>query len=378
MSTIMPLPLMGEKEPPAGLTQRMFTSEARVSALTVSGALAGTDGSRGADTTGAAGFGAGAGLFCFGEASGSACAGVEDAANSDEAAGEEAAGCCCTGAGMGAGAAARSLKKPLMASTITESPSTSFCSGVINTSISTILTYPNIATWFAQCHNTNTMHPVSTRERAIELRLAGYSYTYISLRTGLSKSTLSDWLCRIPYTPNTETTQTIGKALAASGSKIMKKKQENIQLARQEARSEVGEVLQRDLFMFGLGLYLGEGSKTNNITRIANSDPRVIKFAIAWFKALGLSTKNLRIRLHLYPDSDVEKSTEFWIDCTGLPREQFLKHQIDWRKNKKTYKLGKLPYGTAHIGVKSLGEKRHGVFLSRKILAWIEAMSEKI
>lgn len=239
-------------------------------------------------------------------------------------------------------------------------------------------TISNIVILFVQCKNRCMAHSVNVREKAVMLRTAGYSYSYISLRTGLSKSTLSGWLGKIPYTPNIETTLIIGKALAASIQRNSEKRKESYLLAQKEAQKEIGILSQRDLFMFGLGLYVGEGSKTHDITRIANSDPQVIKFAVAWLATLGVPKKNLYIRLHLYPDSDVEKSTKFWMRHTGFVKGQFFKHQIDWRKDKKAYKLGKLPHGTAHLGVRGLGEKRYGVFLSRKILACIEEMAKKI
>lgn len=215
-------------------------------------------------------------------------------------------------------------------------------------------------------------HLLSTKNKASELRRAGYSYSYISSKTGLSKSTLSDWLATVPYTPNEETRQTIGKALAASGAKIAKKKLESINQAKKLAREEIGRLSKRDLFMFGLGLYLGEGNKTHDLVRVVNSNPEVIRLAIAWFESLGLSKKNFAITLHLYPDSTPDKSREFWSRVTGIPKNQFLKTQIDWRKNKKAYKIGKLPHGTAQLAVRGMGEKRFGVFLARKINAWTE------
>lgn len=221
-------------------------------------------------------------------------------------------------------------------------------------------------------------HPVSVKEKARSLRLAGYSYSYIASQTGLSKGTLSDWLARVPYTPNSETVQAIGRARAASGETIAKKRLETFTIAQQEAAEEIGAVSRRDLFMFGLGIYLGEGGKAQEQIRLVNSDPRVIRFAIAWFKSFGLGTRNLVIKLHLYPDSDIGKSIEYWERVTGIPRQQFLKAQIDWRKGKKAYKLGKLPYGTAHLGVRCLGDKKFGVFFSRKILAWIEEMTKRV
>ena len=221
-------------------------------------------------------------------------------------------------------------------------------------------------------------HSTSVKEQARSLRLAGYSYSYIASQTGLSKGTLSDWLARVPYTTYSGTVQTIGTARAASGEKIAKKRLETFVIAKQEAAEEIGKVSQRDLFMFGLGIYLGEGSKAHEQIRLVNSDPRVIRFAITWFKSFGLDTKNFVIKLHLYPDSDIKRCTEYWGKVAGVPAGQFLKPQIDWRKDKKTYKLGKLPYGTAHLGIRCLGDKKFGVFFSRKIMAWIEEMAKKV
>lgn len=218
----------------------------------------------------------------------------------------------------------------------------------------------------------------SIRQKALSLRKAGHSYRFIAARTGLSKATLSDWLKDIPYSPNQSTLRAISKALAASIEAGRKKKQANILLSKQEAKREIGTLSSRDLFMFGLGLYLGEGSKTRDLVRVVNADPRVIKLAIAWFKNMGVSTKNFVLTLHLYPDSNIKKSILYWSKETAIPKEQFLKTQIDWRKNKKTYKLGKLPYGTAHLGIRALGEKRFGTFLFRKINACTEECFNQI
>ena len=39
---------------------------------------------------------------------------------------------------------------------------------------------------------------------------------------------------------------------------------------------------------------------------------------------------------------------------------------------KKAKKAGKLPYGTAHLSLRSKGNKEHGVFLARRINGWIQ------
>ena len=209
------------------------------------------------------------------------------------------------------------------------------------------------------------------RISAIELRKAGHSYNYIAKVARVSKGTLAVWLADIPYTPNDETVERIGKARAASGEAKSRLKRESFQRARSEAKTDISAFSRRDLFMLGLGLYIGEGAKSTQQIRFVNSNPAIINFMIKWFiKAVGLRKDNLKIRLHIYPDSDEEQSLQFWSEKTTIPMSQFQKTVVDWRKDKKALKSGKLPHGTVHLSVNGLGEKRFGVFLARKILAW--------
>ncbi len=206
---------------------------------------------------------------------------------------------------------------------------------------------------------------------AIALRKDGHSYNYIAKVAGVSKSTLAIWLADVPYIPNTETIQRIGNARAASGEAKSKLKRESLERARVEAKDDVGHLSRRDLFMLGLGLYIGEGAKSTQQIRFVNSNPAIINFMIKWFtKAVGLKKNNLKIRLHIYPDCNERQSLQFWSEKTTIPMSQFQKTVVDWRKNKKAFKSGKLPHGTVHLSVNGLGEKRFGVFLARKILAW--------
>ncbi|MEK7140702.1 MAG: hypothetical protein AAB815_02850 [Patescibacteria group bacterium] len=216
-------------------------------------------------------------------------------------------------------------------------------------------------------------HINTIREDVFNLRKEGNSYNYISQKTGISKSTLSAWLSSVSYTPNQATIDRIGKARAASGRVKARMKMASIEKAGEEAKKDIGEISKRDLFMLGIGIYIGEGTKTHNIVRVINADPKIIKFIITWFeKVCGLSKENFRIRLHLYPDNRVKQSVKFWSNASGIPFRQFHKTYIDIRKNKKMFKRGKLPYGTAHLSIRSNGKKEFGVFLARKINGWIK------
>lgn len=222
------------------------------------------------------------------------------------------------------------------------------------------------------------MHNLSVREKALALRRRGFSYAHISSETGLSKSTLSGWLTEVPYTPNKETIMAFGKARAAASARRAELRQKSIQEIRKTAVKDIGRISRRDLFVFGLGLYLGEGCKTNSQIRVMNSDSRIIQATIAWFRMLGVEKKQIKLRLHLYPDSNVTHSLQFWSRTTSIPLSQFQKHQIDSRIDKKAKKRHKLPFGTVQLTVQSGGKKEYGVIFFRKIQLWSEAILSEI
>jgi hypothetical protein len=207
---------------------------------------------------------------------------------------------------------------------------------------------------------------VHAKIKAIELRQKGHSYNYIASNVGVSKGTLAAWLANIPYTPTR-----IGKARAASGLAKNRLKLASLEQAKREAVIDIGTLSSRELFMLGLGLYIGEGAKSLIATCFVNSNPTIMKLIVRWFtEALDLPKKNIRIRLHIYPDTNEQTCIDFWSQTLDIPENQFLRSVVDRREGKKAIKAGKLPYGTAHLTVHSLGEKRFGVFLARKIAAW--------
>jgi hypothetical protein len=212
----------------------------------------------------------------------------------------------------------------------------------------------------------------SSQYRAQELRKAGYSYSYISKETGIGKGTLSYWLAAIPYTPNPETIESIGKARAKSGQHKSFQKQRVLQEATELAKKDIGKLSKRDIFMLGLGIYIGEGTKTNDQVRVVNSDPQVIRASIGWFKKVcGMDNSNFVARIHAYPDTDDKKALEYWSRELQLPAQCFFKPQIDKRTSKSRIKKGKLPFGTLHLTIRSNGKKEFGVFLARKITSWM-------
>ncbi|MCX6712890.1 MAG: hypothetical protein NTY66_01645 [Candidatus Vogelbacteria bacterium] len=216
------------------------------------------------------------------------------------------------------------------------------------------------------------------KNRAIELRKNGCSYTDIKRELNVSKSTLTLWLRSVPYKPNEIVLKRFEHARELSSLARTRIRIESETNALIAAEKDVGgKMSERELFFLGLGLYMGEGSKTPMV-RVVNSDLEVVKLAIIWLKKVyGLRNSNISIRIHLYPDSDIEKCLDYWAKNTGIPRSQFHKTSIDRRTGKMKNHQGKLPYGTAHLTAKCCGDKSLGVFLHRRILSSIKVATDK-
>src|SRR5258707_15139920 len=118
------------------------------------------------------------------------------------------------------------------------------------------------------------------RSSAEELRAAGYSYGMIHEKLGIAKSTMNYWFRDKPFTPNYQVVQRIKYGPLKIGAKRHNQRVEDIAQMRKLGIEEIGVLTKRDLCMLGLGLYIGEGSKTIESVRIINSDPPVILTAI--------------------------------------------------------------------------------------------------
>lgn len=223
------------------------------------------------------------------------------------------------------------------------------------------------------------MKPLNLKERAVEYRKKGFSYNIISEKLGLAKSTLSNWLSEIPYKPNREVKKRIKLAHLKVGQLKHDQRIIDIKKMKDLAKKELGRLTKRDLWLLGIGLYLGEGTKFNESIRIINSDPETIKIAIKWFRDIcGLKNENFAPSVHLYPDNNIQETINYWSRITGISKKQFSKTQIDRRINKSDRKRRKLLYGTLHLHIKSCRKKEFGRTLHRRITGWIEAALNQI
>ena len=219
------------------------------------------------------------------------------------------------------------------------------------------------------------MAKTALRGEAIKLRHQGYTFGQIKRELGVAKSTLSGWLRNLHLSEEQLILLSRNRAIS---------RDIRIERFRQTARNkwinrlkdklseqEKGllPLTEKELFIAGVFLYWGEGSKQRGIVAISNTDPRVIKFALYWMtKILRVPKEKIYIRLHLYNDMDFEKEMRFWSRNLDIPKSQFKSPYI-----KKTTREG-LTYKSFGHGTCNL--MCFSVDLSEKIAMSIKAISE--
>lgn len=79
------------------------------------------------------------------------------------------------------------------------------------------------------------------------------------------------------------------------------------------------------LFGLGVGLYWGEGTKSNkNSVRLGNTDPRLIKKFVEFLvKICGIKKEKLRFGLQVFSDISPGQTLKFWQHELDMPKNQF-------------------------------------------------------
>ena len=207
---------------------------------------------------------------------------------------------------------------------------------------------------------------------AIKLRRKGLSYSEIQKKVPVSKDTLSRW-CRDVILTLEQMERLRQKSLkgAEKGRIIGAKRQQRDRIRRtkrllKEGKKEVGLLSVRDRFVAGIALYLGDGVKSDREVGFSNSNPRIIRFMMRWFREFcQIPKEKFRGAIWIHENLDELKARKYWSKITQIPLSQFQKSYI--AKNKtKSRKIRKQlhKYGVFAIRVSSAE-------IQRKILGWI-------
>ncbi len=125
---------------------------------------------------------------------------------------------------------------------------------------------------------------------------------------------------------------------------------------------------ERALFHLGVGLYIGEGTKSRHRVSISNADPQVIRAFLRFLRQIcQVEEKKIFAWLNIFDDVNLEEAQAYWEQVTGLPRTQFYKPIV--RSGKKGSYQTKSRYGTLTVGVSNTK-------LANQIREWYKTILE--
>lgn len=190
------------------------------------------------------------------------------------------------------------------------------------------------------------------KEKALELRKEGMSYSEIKNRLNISKSTLSLWLRGLPLSDQriSELRDNNPKRIERYRNTMNQKREEKILQFYEQAKHNFGKLLKRDLFVGGVFLYMGEGSKTTKgTTALTNTNPKILKLFIKWLHLHDIKKEKIKVQLHLYSDMNIERQIKFWSKELSLPENQFRKPHIKKNTSENLSYKGQFGQGTCTV-----------------------------
>lgn len=168
------------------------------------------------------------------------------------------------------------------------------------------------------------------RAKAVAMRKEGRSYREIRNVVGVSKSTLSLWLRDIPLTDEQQRALALRSPQGASSRARAVRASAAQRRARiqSEARAQIAELSESELFVAGVVAYWAEGTKNKpwgrgQSVKFMNSDPELIRLFLAWLRLIGVSGDRLIFRIHIHESADASEALAFWSGVVDAPTTQF-------------------------------------------------------
>ena len=227
----------------------------------------------------------------------------------------------------------------------------------------------------------------SDKFKAYKLRVNGRSYSEIQKLLGIPKSTLSTWFTDLEL-PEKAKERLDQRAYQKSIAAILKHNraqthiaQQNARSTRNDAKADIRQLTERDIFMLGVSLYWAEGYKrpimhngkikTCHPVSLSNSDPGLTKIYLRFLrKTCNVPEEKITGEIRVYEHHNEAHLLNFWNKTTDIHfnRLKTIKNGVSI-SSQRIRPFNILPYGTIQIRVNSTQ-------LYHKIMGWIEGLTE--
>lgn len=212
-----------------------------------------------------------------------------------------------------------------------------------------------------------------------KLRQEGLSISEIIKKTGVGKSTVSNWCSDILLSESQITRikekmnkrGQIGRIIAAENRK--RERIARMSTYCRTGKEKIEKINKNELFLVGTALYWAEGGKKQRKVTFINSDLRMILVWLRWVNVcLEIPNDRLVARLEI---NDQYRSSErevikYWSTKTGIPKAQFTKTSFKHTILQKKYSNNDGYYGSLQITIK------RGTNLNYEILGYIQGLAD--
>ncbi|HRH31281.1 MAG TPA: hypothetical protein PK950_01315 [Candidatus Paceibacterota bacterium] len=221
------------------------------------------------------------------------------------------------------------------------------------------------------------------KDKAIQLRKDGKTYSEILKAIPVAKSTLSLWLRKVGIAKEQVHQFSEKKRLSSlRGSKV--RKDQRIQRQKSIidiAKIEIGEITDRELFLIGIALYWAEGSKEKewqpgSSAEFNNMDATMIRVFLAWLIRIVKVPKNMlvfEISLHENHQLRVPEVLGYWQKVTGF--EQADLYKVYFKRNSVKTTNRRNTGAETYFGLLRIRVKQSSTLL-RKITGWTSGIVE--
>ena len=203
-----------------------------------------------------------------------------------------------------------------------------------------------------------------------KLRREGWTYGEIMEVLPVGKGTLAGWCKDIRLSPDQiEEIKARRPAGIRTGIPIdtQRKRRLEIETIRKSAEAEAPFRLTDALWVAGVTLYWGEGSKANNRLELANADPRALRLFMKFARSNHDPEAEFHAALNLHADNDEVRARYWWASALDLPVKNFRKTFI--KPDGTGHRKNHLPFGVCRVSLCRSTDALH------RTMGWIDGLA---
>lgn len=213
------------------------------------------------------------------------------------------------------------------------------------------------------------------KEKATELRRQGKSYRQIKAELKIPLSTLSEWFRNVDWSKKLADELAVARRAEHVARLTELNRVRGLHLekayreAREEATREFESLKYNPLFIAGIMLYWGEGTKGPKLgVKLSNTDPVLVRLYVHFLMhACRIPISKIKAQVLVYPGLEERTCRGYWAKQSGIPWENFTKSSIIVGR----HPVKRLNWGVCIVVVSN-------TYFKQKMLVWLDLLPKAL